>query len=168
MTFKVGDKVRCIDPVSFGHPYHNNIYKVTSIRPAMSRKGLLLGLSTGCGEKVGEWYSSKFVLEQTTKPHKWAKEIIAYAQGSIVQRRHQTRAGAWSDWYENTGPSMSFYDNDFYEYRIKLEKKPDITEFCHMSISVAQGIQCAGQFDNLNLKCIFDGETGKLKAVELL
>jgi len=156
MTFKVGDKVRCVEPSSFGHhPYRNNIYEVTSIRRAADGR-TLLSLSTGCGRPVGEWYSSRFVLEQTTKPHKWAKEIKAWADGAQIEVS-PISSNLWRDCHS------PIWNDTYVNFRIKPEKKPDVYRWYFMDQAGVRHDPAAA-----NLQCTFDGETGKLKKVELL
>jgi hypothetical protein len=51
------------------------------------------------------------------KPHKWAKEIKAWADGAEIQFK---LSGDWHNWMYNFEP---LWDIDEYEYRIKPQPK---------------------------------------------
>jgi hypothetical protein len=97
-------------------------------------------------------------------PHKHAELIKAWADGHQIQYRHNgqmewTSIGDYSpEWSLNT------------EYRIKPEPKPDVVEFAYAQNKV-NGVSISWHTsgcDARNLRLIFDGETGKLKAAEVL
>lgn len=52
------------------------------------------------------------------KPHKWQKEIIAWANGAVIEYRMDG-----SDWSIDHDPD--WYVEDEWEYRVKLEQKDD-------------------------------------------
>lgn len=89
------------------------------------------------------------------KPHKHAELIKAWADGAVIQCMDVR--GKWRD----VSPA---WDEDL-DYRIKPEPKPDVTMVMFASPFVSQydWHKC----DN-NIKLIFDGETGDLKAAEML
>ena len=94
------------------------------------------------------------------KPHKHAALIKAWADGAEIQYLHSE--SGYPDWITITHPNWSG-DGD---YRIKPEPKPDVVkELCLICPT--------GNLSNValcdpNLKLTFDGDTGKLKAVEVL
>jgi len=51
------------------------------------------------------------------KPHKWAKEIHAWANGAIIESKH-TETGEWI-----TLDQPYWYEDNEYEYRIKPQPK---------------------------------------------
>ena len=57
------------------------------------------------------------------KPHKWAKEIKAWADGAEIEFRFKDHLGqSWSDWLPATKPN---FDAENAQYRIKpTPKKP--------------------------------------------
>jgi len=88
--------------------------------------------------------------------HKHADLIIAWAGGEKIQIYHHSR-GEWIDtpdpsWFECTS------------YRIKPEPKPDVV-LCYGANRRGVYIEPWG---DSNLKLTFDGETGELKAAEVL
>lgn len=93
------------------------------------------------------------------KPHKHKDLIIAWANGAIIE--------AWSPtenaWNETSDPWWDVYT----KYRIKPEPKPDLVMYAEATPN-----HIAGPADNRytgdNLCLTFDGETGKLKAAEVL
>ena len=89
-------------------------------------------------------------------PHKHADVIKAWADGAEVQYR----CSASGDWMPATCPGWSHIAT----YRIKPEPKPDR--------NVAAWVFSDGSAMVLtrdsNVKFTFDGETGKLKAAEVL
>jgi hypothetical protein len=97
-------------------------------------------------------------------PHKHAELIKAWADGAIIQYKVNKFTDIWEDcnlnypkWHEE------------YEYRIKSEPKPDIVLYVYFFC----GVDCTfsdtpNQGMANGLKVTFDGETGKLKKVEVL
>jgi len=99
-------------------------------------------------------------------PRKHAELIKAWADGAEIQARMQT--GEWFDC-----PVPSWIPND--EYRIKPEPRPDIVLYCCVHrVDVLHNDQycfitnARGHYKGDNLSLIFDGETGKLKAAEVI
>lgn len=108
-------------------------------------------------------------------PHKHAEVIKAWAEGSPIQVRRMLTpvgGGVWVDcasdpkWLEHC------------EYRIKPEPKPDFVQFIklgpidperqHPMHNVPIVTIDRKQESYHNLKAAFDGETGKLKSVEIV
>jgi hypothetical protein len=96
------------------------------------------------------------------KPHKHAELIKAWADGAEIEFRW----GCLNDWTKLTTPR---WDQDG-DYRIKPEPKPDVVRYWEVSFFDCEikgsGTKYQNSFDNLKLT--FDGETGKLKAAEVL
>ena len=92
------------------------------------------------------------------KQLKNATLIKAWADGAEIERQADT--GEWfidckPDWYECSN------------YRIFQEIKPDIVQ--HISINAYGRVEYLGRFSAPeNLKLTFDGETGALKAAEVI
>ena len=90
------------------------------------------------------------------KPHKHAELIKAWADGAEIEKQSNT-----SEWFLD-------YEPDWYEYayyRIKPETKPDVVSY----IYARGGHFCEERYgEHHNLKLTFDGETGKLKAAEVI
>lgn len=90
-------------------------------------------------------------------PHKHAELIKAWADGAVIQ--YHTDCIEWEDiespsWHEET------------KYRIKPEPKPDEVIFvCAAKNWVTYS---ESRHADHNLQLIFDGETGALKAAEVL
>jgi hypothetical protein len=93
--------------------------------------------------------------------HKYADLIIAWANGAKIQCRRHGQCD-WSDCYTPTWRRG-------YEYRIKPEPKPDVELFCRITLHDGFG---SGWSDTEwacdNVKVTFDGETSKLKSIEVL
>ncbi len=99
------------------------------------------------------------------KPHKHAEIIKAWADGAEIQSRVND-ADEWDDdrfpaWHTNA------------MYRIKPEPKPDISlaYFANPRIEVEEdgpSIEWTGTWKKCNLRLTFDGETGELKAAEVV
>lgn len=92
-------------------------------------------------------------------PHKHADLIKAWADGAKIEFRWD----CLDDWRIITSP---LWDQDG-DYRIKPEPKPDAT------YSLCLHLNKWGELDHIrleepNLKLTFDGETGKLKAAEVI
>ena len=91
--------------------------------------------------------------------HKHADVIIAWANGAQIQY-YDAIMRRWSDnenpkWYEEI------------KFRIKPEPKPDVVEYYSIG---KHHVFCAigDSWEKPNLKLTFDGETGELKAAEVL
>lgn len=98
-------------------------------------------------------------------PHKHADLIKAWADGAEIEFRWTTDA----PWKHVTNPT---WDVDSW-YRIK--PKPDYVEkyFASGHTYFASGqhigfVRVAEHWEHENLKLTFDGETGKLKAAEVI
>ncbi len=96
-------------------------------------------------------------------PHKHAELIKAWADGAKVQYRANG-----IEWFDSDRPHW----HDETEYRIKPEPKPD---FCALyKVSKESPDWCNPEFERMpvvngaNLVLTFDGETGALKAAEVL
>lgn len=96
-------------------------------------------------------------------PHKHAELIKAWADGYEIQ--YQTDGSGWFDiedpsWHEDT------------EYRIKPEPKPNVIyygAFGSVGDSYFQGTFTKVHTKSIDrIKLTFDGETGALKAAEVL
>ena len=55
------------------------------------------------------------------KPHKWAKEIKAWADGAEIESRFKKSFGRWTDWI--IAVPMFHIETDEIEYRIKPQPK---------------------------------------------
>jgi hypothetical protein len=89
-------------------------------------------------------------------PHKHAEIIKAWADGAEIEYQC---AGGWEQIPEHP------YWPEGSVYRIKPEPKPDV-ELCIFASPFARRNQWE-EYDN-NIKLTFDGETGALKAAEVL
>ncbi|ASJ79215.1 hypothetical protein P26059A_0063 [Curvibacter phage P26059A] len=102
-------------------------------------------------------------MSKQNKPHKHAELIKAWADGSVIECRVHD-ADRWSTVNE---PCWVVH----YQYRIKPEPKPDRVRFARFSTVDEFSESFAWCFDigdNCNTRVTFDGETGKLKSVEVL
>jgi hypothetical protein len=104
--------------------------------------------------------------------HKYANLIHAWADGAEIQVSH-IGSGEWVD------VRYPLWHTEIYEFRIKPERKPDKAFYIGLSLNFADSgfeydtVKSTIWHDtrigtNLNLKCTFDGETGKLKGAEVL
>lgn len=94
------------------------------------------------------------------KPHKHAAIIKAWADGAIIQ--------VWSNvngWKDVPGNLPLWSVNC--EYRVKPEPKPDIIRYGETKTYGTYNWD-SNKVSCHNIRAIFDGETGKLKAVELI
>ena len=90
-------------------------------------------------------------------PHKHAELIKAWADGAEIEIK--LSHGVWSPVAYPTwnGP----------EYRIKPEPKPDVVKYALATRNELAAVYVSRASED-NLKLTFDGETGKLKAAEVL
>jgi hypothetical protein len=95
-------------------------------------------------------------------PHKHAALIKAWADGAEIEFRWD----CLDDWRRITAPR---WDQDG-DYRIKPEPRPDVVDYVRVG-SFHRILVCPLEWareTNSNLKLTFDGETGKLKAAEVI
>jgi hypothetical protein len=91
------------------------------------------------------------------KPHKHAELIKAWADGAEIEVKADVNY-----WLLTKAPTW-YVD---YEYRIKREPKPDVVK--ELCLICPKGNLSNAALCDPNLKLTFDGETGKLKAAEVL
>ena len=90
--------------------------------------------------------------------HKHADFIHKWADGAEIEIRRNKDA----PWEKTEAPKW-YYE---FEYRIKPEPKPDV-EFRY-TVNSRFLLQGCDSWEKPNLKLTFDGETGELKAAEVL
>jgi hypothetical protein len=91
--------------------------------------------------------------------HKHADIIHAWAEGTTIQV--YSKQYGWLD----IGDQPTFINDN--QYRIKPEPKPDIVKEYHLFLDVLDGLTVS-PFRERNVRLIFDGETTKLKSVEMI
>jgi hypothetical protein len=91
--------------------------------------------------------------------HKHADLIHAWADGAKIQMRF-SRNDEWVDAYS---PSW----DEFTSYRIKPEPKPDFCTYLSITHNYT-GTQTLCRYGSDNVKFTYDGETRKLKSVEMI
>lgn len=96
--------------------------------------------------------------------HKHYDVIVAFAEGKTIQWRGQR---GWEDW-DGLGNQAPTFHADA-KYRIKPEPKPDVVSYV-VSTQTSPHVHLSAvyQYGYENIKLIRDGETGKLKSVELI
>jgi len=96
------------------------------------------------------------------KPHKHAELIKAWADGAEIECKVVN-----GPWIAINSESPFWYKDN--EYRIKPEPKPDVVEKYFANGYTKYGcVRVAEHWERENLKLTFDGETGKLKAAEVV
>lgn len=102
----------------------------------------------------------------TVKPHKHAEVLRAIADGKEVQWRSPKGEQIWYDAFFR--PFTPITDPDLL-WRVKPEPKPDTIVHGHFSLyGDFQAHYFNSYVNNANVRITFDGETGKLKNVEVL
>lgn len=150
--FNVGDKVKCVSPVNTLEK--DKIYEIERVDSSVGGRWKL-GLNI---KEHGWFYAERFEPVLDTKPHKHAELIKAWADGAQIQELFD---GTWRNtfyprWHETTG-----------YFRIK--PKQDEVRYAFATVdNYAYTYWHNQQRDDHNVKATFDGETGKLKAVEIL
>lgn len=112
-----------------------------------------------CGGAVHDFCSGG---DEMNQPHKHAALIKAWADGAEIQFLHSETG--YPDWITISSPSWDGQG----EYRIKPKPpKPDVVRYvCAATEGMGPVIEKKWWADNLKLT--FDGDTGKLKAAEVL
>jgi hypothetical protein len=100
--------------------------------------------------------------------HKHYDCIVAWAEGKTIQNFNDNK-GQWED---VSGPP--FWVNSF-QYRIKPEPHPDFIKRFYLEANPLVGHRFSEAYSDKDLvnkhsliKCTFDGETTKLKSVEII
>lgn len=99
--------------------------------------------------------------------HKWAKELRAMADGLPIQSRFRDALGSWSYWKE----ASSVFLHESWEFRVKPVKKPDVEVLIALRQSTKAKDMVISEhpmYASPNVKCVFDGDTGKLLSVEVI
>lgn len=102
------------------------------------------------------------------KPHKHAEIIKAWADGARIEVRGSFNyKDTWSECTNNP------YWAEHQVYRIKPEPKPDILLYGYAYVSAGKRfgtVRAMGDvlWTEANVKLVFDGETNKLKSVEMI
>lgn len=91
-------------------------------------------------------------------PHKHAAIIKAWADGEQIQYLNATRGGG--QWQDIKTPSWCLD----VEYRVKPVARPDVVRYYYVAPTTGN-LSIIG---HTNLKCVFDGETLKLKYTETI
>lgn len=162
MTFKVGDKVRMKDTApDWAGVFPGDIVEFVGYWKSVSSPEYYCVVRGGNASTSATWVTSSFELVKPGKtPHKHAALIKAWADGVPIQFKSSSLRG----WQNVTVAPGWFTDC---EYRIKPEPKPDVV--ISTNIVKAHIVDIYARNTGVqNCKFTFDGETGKLKAVELI
>jgi hypothetical protein len=152
MTFKIGDKVlRTAN--DWGGAVKGQEYTVSF---TLTGTGLRL---EGYGETI---FSSRGfeLVTPAVVPHKHAALIKAWADGAKVQYLWE------KTWHDSPAPTW----DDRTQYRIKPEPKPDNVQIARVQYNNGH-VEWRNLFDTEiggKVEFTFDGETGKLKSVEVV
>lgn len=158
--FKVGDKVRYIGPTDYFGIKYGDIVLLTG------HDGVHF-YTSGRNSNYEQIFFDLCRLEAvvTTTPHKHAELIKAWADcpSLVFQWRSGDMAVHWHDFAGEPDWSSS-------EIRIKPEPKPDSIKFGALvdASDFMTVVWHVSKQSSDNVKATFDGETGVLKAIELL
>ena len=112
--------------------------------------------------KCPDGYECGECFKPEPKPHKHADLIKAWADGAEIQ----IKQGGW--WFDIKDPGWYTCE----EYRIKREPMPDVVIYSELQarteLGLAIGLNRIKDMPSNNVKITFDGETGKLKSVEII
>ena len=165
--FKVGDTVVVTYKVTQKEDGWDNDW-VRDMDKAIDKQDTIVGIGpTGILLKNNGFRFPPSALKLVPKPHVHAEVIKAWADGATIQVHYGGKTDTWED---HVSPSFA---KDF-KYRVKPEPKPDrVNEgFCYLSgIGVVNVLSPTSDVTDTyrgNVRFTFDGETGKLKAVELI
>ena len=110
-----------------------------------------------------------------SSPHKHSEVIKAWADGITVQERVM-RCGEWQEWKDVVSHAPTFWTDSCYQFRIK--PKPDMVVYSLFNtpreshcdvIMFNNGNKFTTYLNDENqIKLTFDGETRKLKSVEIV
>lgn len=168
--FKVGDKV-----VRFRDPYNSG-------RIGLEGTVTRVTMDDDCVEQIYVSYDGKgtaisyeaknFKLVQTkAQPRKHAEVIKAWADGAEIQIKYSDEPNKW---HACANPTW----DEHHEYRVKTEPKPDYANY--ITVNNEYGVRRFSELDDARfhtckkpeeftiLKLTHDGETGKVKAREIV
>ena len=119
----------------------------------------------GTGDFAHRCTTSKDILIDKGKSmkHKWYNEIIAFAEGKIIQYK-----GVNNNWIDENSP---YFHRDDFEFRVKPEIKLDVIKCVNIQLDSNNQSYISVNNDQskfANLILTFDGETKKLKLVEIV
>ena len=97
--------------------------------------------------------------------HKWYTEIVAWAEGKTIQVRGELGFSVFQ-WKDLTGRELINWDG-MCEFRIKPEPKPDVVRSAN-SKNINMAYMVDGVHPDADIIFIYDGESGKLKSVEIV
>ena len=159
--FKVGDKVRrledCNLPLRGISRAAGTISTVSKVSDAGSWMGLVGQTHDVCDPVPFATHVYELVKPDKV-PHVHAEVIKAWADGATIQVH---RGGKTDTWEDHVSPSFA----KEFKYRVKPEPKPDVKQI--MSPTLWNPVK-KGTFFTVSIEYTYDGETGKLKAVELI
>ena len=104
------------------------------------------------------------------KPHKHAELIKARADGADIQIQLLVGNELKPEWHDDYDPRWA----DNRKYRIKPETKPDIVKCFVLEVNPVLGLrlnEISGFQKRTHedwIRIVFDGETAKMKSVEIL
>ncbi len=93
------------------------------------------------------------------KPHKHAELIKAWADGAQIEFKN-----IHNEWQSDKG---NIIWNEYMEFRIKPEPKPDVVQSLHIYFN-HESNEWFWDEEEANLQLTFNGETGELKSAEVL
>lgn len=102
--------------------------------------------------------------------HKYCDLIVAWANGARIQILLSNYSTLQQEWYDcDNGLNPPLWHSAF-QYRIKPETKPDIKVYASLRLDEFAGEPkiVLGLLSKNNVIISFDGETDKLKSVEVI
>lgn len=160
--FKIGDKIKCIKDTSWCDVKKGDIYTFDGYVPGDEQFLKLKEHAITRPHANDQCKNWELVQEkQMNKPHKHAELIKAWAMGAEIEVESN------DTWIATTNPSWIVE----LTYRIKPEPKPDVIVIDHFKLGrndKERFYALRDSYAGTKLQMTFDGETGKLKAVELL
>ena len=168
--FKVGDKVvRFRDPWDSGNLGIEGIVTRVIMDDSYGEQIYVSYDNVGTGSS---YEAENFELVQTkAQPHKHAEIIKAWADGAEIEVRYPNEGNLWRDC---PNPLWS----RVHEYRVKPAPKPDYANY--IAVNNEYGVRRFSELDDARLhickkpeeftilKLTYDGETGKVKAREIV
>lgn len=160
--FKVGDKVVCVthwegrEVPKSRHRIFGKEYSVADVRIGWGGAEQIncVGSPSDC------WHeSAHYELVKQATYHKHHDLIIAWAKGAKIEVS-PIGSNFWRDC------PIPTWDCDYVQFRIKPQPKPDVVEI--RVVATPDLVYIKRNEPNDKVRCTYDGETGKLKAVELI
>jgi len=163
--FKIGSKVKCIKKEGGQDLVIGQAY---TVRGYTCGGYVQFEEHDMNGKRHYNYELSKFEAVPLQEPRKHSELIKAWADGKSIQiqttRCRTGHSNQTTDWDDEPKPTW----DDWANYRIKPEPKPDVERDIYLTYDKIAGPTVGVKYSSPNVRAIFDAETGDLKDIRKL